>query len=57
VIRTLHRTRGASALGASRPGETGPFGPYGAREDGLEDDVDDDQDDGEQHDDTDEGGR
>jgi hypothetical protein len=26
VIRTLHRTRGASAIGAAGPGQTGPFG-------------------------------
>lgn len=33
-------------LGARQPGELGPFGPYGADEEHL----DDDQDDGEQHD-------
>jgi hypothetical protein len=48
VIRTLHRTRGASAVGARHPGETGPFGPYGADEDDLGEDDEDDQD----HDDT-----
>jgi hypothetical protein len=26
VIRTIHRTKGASALGAQRPGDLGPFG-------------------------------
>jgi hypothetical protein len=26
VIRTLHRVRGASALGARHPGELGPYG-------------------------------
>jgi len=28
MIRTLHRFRGASALGAQRPGEPGPFGVH-----------------------------
>ncbi|WNZ11482.1 hypothetical protein [Streptomyces sp. 11x1] len=41
--RTLHRVRGASALGATAPGQTGPFGPYGADEDDLDDDQDDDK--------------
>lgn len=41
MIRTLHRTRGASALGARHPGESGPFG--------VRLDPDDlDEDDGEQ---------
>ncbi|NUQ96381.1 MAG: hypothetical protein HOY79_07370 [Streptomyces sp.] len=26
MIRTQHRTKGASALGATAPGEPGPFG-------------------------------
>lgn len=42
MIRTLHRTRGASALGARHPGELGPFGRW------PDLDEDDDQDDGEQ---------
>lgn len=40
MIRTLHRTRGASALGARHPGEPGPFGPYGADEEQLLDEDD-----------------
>lgn len=44
MIRTLHRVRGASALGARHPGELGPFGPYGADEDHPdEDDLQDDE--------------
>ncbi|MFR0358642.1 hypothetical protein [Streptomyces sediminimaris] len=48
MIRTPHRTKGAPVLGATGPGQSGPFGPYGA--DGLdEDDVpaNDEQPDGE----------
>lgn len=32
MIRTLHRTKGAPALGATSPGQSGPFGPYGSNE-------------------------
>ncbi|MGC9536517.1 hypothetical protein [Streptomyces sp. UG1] len=42
MIRTLHRVRGASALGARQPGEPGPFG---VRPDPDEDDPDDGHDD------------
>lgn len=35
--RTLHRVRGASAIGARHPGEQGP---YGADEDDLDDGQD-----------------
>lgn len=60
MIRTLHRTRGASVLGARHPGELGPFGrrpdedDLGEQHDGLGDEeqlLDDDQD--EQHDQAD----
>lgn len=46
MFRTLHRARGTSAIGARHPGERGPFGPYGADEEQL--DEGDDQADGEQ---------
>lgn len=51
MIRTLHRTRGASAIGARQPGEQGPFGRWPDLDDddgGGLDDEDDDQ----EHDDT-----
>lgn len=40
MIRTLHRTRGASAAGATEPGQRGP---YGIRPDLDEDDLGDEQ--------------
>jgi hypothetical protein len=43
VIRTLHRVRGASAIGATGPGERGPYGWYGAGEDDGDDGQDDEQ--------------
>jgi hypothetical protein len=45
VIRTLHRARGASALGASRDGDRGPFGIRGLADEEQLLDEDDDQDD------------
>lgn len=41
MFRTLHRVRGAAALGARHPGEQGPFGRWPEPD---EDDVDDGQD-------------
>lgn len=41
MIRTLHRTRGASAVGARHPGETGPFGVRPDVDDGQDDEPDD----------------
>lgn len=46
MIRTLHRVRGASQLGARQPGERGPFG---VRPD--EGDVQDDEQHDQDHDD------
>lgn len=40
MIRTLHRSRGASAIGAAAPGQTGPFGTWPEPD---EDDQDDEQ--------------
>lgn len=34
MIRTLHRVRGASAVGATGPGQTGPFGTWPEPDDG-----------------------
>lgn len=45
MIRNHVRVRGASALGATAPGQRGPFGPHGAGEDDGPD-VDDGLDDG-----------
>ncbi|MFC4466702.1 hypothetical protein ACFPH6_19580 [Streptomyces xiangluensis] len=33
MIRLPCRVRGASALGATAPGQPGPFGPYGGDQD------------------------
>lgn len=45
MIRTLHRVRGTSAVGATAPGQTGPFGVRP-----REDDDQADQPDGQDHD-------
>ncbi|MER5211957.1 hypothetical protein ABT063_15590 [Streptomyces sp. NPDC002838] len=59
MIRALHRVRGASAVGARHPGETGPFGvrPHENSanlplfsEDHDQDDLDDDGQDAEDDD-------
>lgn len=44
MIRTLHRTRGASAIGASRPGGVGPYGRWPVEPDPDDDDGQDDED-------------
>lgn len=46
MIRTLYRVRGASALGARRPGDRGPFSPSRAEAGHDQDDEEhDDQED------------
>lgn len=45
MFRTLHRARGASMLGASHPGDVGPFGPYDHGQDDEDHDGLDGQDD------------
>lgn len=50
MFRNHVRVRGASAVGARGPGQSGPFGPYGRWPDEPEDDLDGGGQDDEQHD-------